>query len=162
MSGRAVPPVGSIGTMAGRQDSRTVLQGYTDDLGLVIGGNLQHVADTRGQVVARRHLSFLAVGTNALHRLVTAAIGALSVDIEIVAADAVQGRCRARIDARVTNGGHCRHVVDHGVLEAEPLIDEFTETALAILVIIIVEVVPTHLVHHETYHKLGPLNFGHC
>ena len=52
MSGRAVPPVGSIGAMTGRQNGSTVLQGYTDDLGLVVGGNLQHVADTRGQIVA--------------------------------------------------------------------------------------------------------------
>ena len=74
----------------------------------------------------------------------------------------MQGRCRARIDARVANGSNCRHVVDHSVLEAEPLIDEFAESALAILVIIIIEVVPAHLVHHETYHKLRPLNLGHC
>ena len=162
MASRTIPPVGSIGTMSGRQDGSAVLQGYADDLGLVVGGNFQHIANTRGQIIARRHLSFLAVGTNTLHRLVAAAIGVLAVDKEIVAADAVQGRCRACIDAGVTDGGHGRHVVDHGVLEAEALIDETAESSFAILVIIIVEVVPAHLVHHKTYHKFGPLNLGHC
>ena len=46
--------------MACGQDGCAVLERNAKDLGLVVGGYLEHIADTCGKEVARRHLALSA------------------------------------------------------------------------------------------------------
>ena len=60
----------------------------------------------------------------------------------------------------MADGGNGGHIVDHGVLAAETFAQQALEAAFAKLVIIIIEVIPSHLVDHEANDELGPLYLG--
>ena len=108
--------------------------------------------------VHRRHLSLrLIVGTHRHHRAVRTAIHLPVVHVEIIATDAVKGRCRTRIDAGMSDCRDRRHIVDQTVIVAVTFVNEATETTLAKLLIIARQIVPAHLVHHNAYHQLRTL-----
>ena len=98
VSCRGVPPVGGIGSMACGQDGCAVLERNAKDLGLVVGGYLEHIADTCGKEVARRHLALSARRAHAMHGGVGHAVHLLAGNHKIVAGDAVEAWHRAGID----------------------------------------------------------------
>ena len=73
----------------------------------------------------------------------------LAIDIKVVASNAVQGGHRASIVAAVSDGGNGGQIVNHLVVAAEAFVHQTLEAALAKLVIIIGEIVPTHLVDDD-------------
>ena len=148
-----VPPVCRVSRMACGQYGGAVLQRHTYHLRLPVGSQLQLVAYGRGDEVAWRHLSLLRVRSDAPHGAVAAAVYGFAVDEEVVAADAMQGGCRAGIYARVAYGCDGGDIRYHVVLTREALVDESLQSALAILIIIIVQVVPSHLVNHQSYNQ---------
>ena len=95
---RGVPPVGGVGSMACGQDGSSVLERNAKDLGLVVGGYLEHIADACGKKVARRHLALSARRAHAMHGGVGHAVHPLSGNHKIVAGDAVEAGHRAGID----------------------------------------------------------------
>jgi hypothetical protein len=49
-----------------------------------------------------------------------------------------------------------REMVNQGILAGKTLVDKPPEAALAIPAIVSVEIVPTHLIHHNAYHQFWP------
>ena len=148
MPGRFIPPVGSVSTVASRQNGRTVLERNTDDLAPEIGGQLQLVANRRGLKTMGRHLALLGVAANTFHRTVLATIDTGTVFKPCIGGYACEGGNGSAPDTTVTDGRHRRYIVDHRVLIAISLINETAKATLAKIIIIIVEIVPSHLVHH--------------
>ena len=70
----------------------------------------------------------------------------------------MEGGHRACIIARVANGCDGGQIVDHLVVATEALVHETLEAALAELVVIIGEIVPTHLVKDYAHHKFRSLD----
>ena len=157
-----IPPVGGVGSMSGRQDGGAVFQGDADDLAFEVGGDAQLVADARGQQVAWRHLSLFGVGAHGTDVVVVAAIDLLAVFDKVVAGNAGQRGHRTGVDAGVAYGGDGRHIVDQRVLVAVALVDQAAQTVSAELWVIIIEVVPTHLVYHQTDNEFWSLDVAAC
>ena len=86
----------------------------------------------------------------------------LAIDVKVVASNAVQGGHRASIVAGVSDGGDGGQIVNHLVVAAEAFVHQTLEAALAKLVIILGEIVPTHLVNDDAYHQLGALHLCSC
>ena len=156
-----IPPVGGVGSLSGREDGGTVLHGYADDLRPEVGGHFEHVADGGCRHLAGRHLSGTALTAHALHGVVGAAVGEASVHVEVVAGDAVEGRCGSGVDAGVSDTCHGGHVVDEGVVAVEAFVDESAQTSLFVFVVVDIEVVPPHLVDDESYDQFRPFHLRH-
>jgi hypothetical protein len=65
----------------------------------------------------------------------------------------------------MTNSSYRRQIVDQAVVTGVALLNQPFETIVAKLVIIPTEIVPTHLVYHNTYYKLWTLiklSFRQC
>ena len=159
-----VVPVGGIRRVAGGEDGGTVFHGDAEDARLEVVAQAQLVADGVAEHVAWRHLASPRVGAHAVDGVVAAAVGpgAQRVVVEVVAADAVEGGRGASVDAGVADGGDRGHVVDHAVLVGIAFVDESLQTAFDEVLIIIVEVVPSHLVDHQAYDELRALYFLTC
>ena len=84
MSGRGIPPVGSVSAMACGQDGCTILESNADDLAFAVGGHFQHISDAGGKEVAWRHLAFVTVGAHGFHRGIITSIAPFVVDVEVV------------------------------------------------------------------------------
>gem|GEM_PF-4791510 len=66
--------------------------------------------------------------------------------------------CRhaASVNACMTYRRDGGYVVDNRVLATETLVEKALEAALAPIIIIGVEIVPSHLVHYDAYYQFGP------
>ena len=118
----------------------------------------QLVADGGSHHVAGRHLAFGAVAAHGLHRGVGAAVDLVAVDVEVVAADAVEGGRGSGIGRGVANGGHRGHVVDETVVAGEALVDKAAEASVGLEAVVVArEIVPPHLVHHNAHHEAWAL-----
>ena len=85
----------------------------------------------------------------------------LSINDEVVAHNTMQGRNGASIDTGMSGCCDARYIIDHAVLTAEALVDEPTQSAVSgRLVVIIIEVVPTHLVDYDTDNEFRSVDFG--
>ena len=157
-----VIPESAVGRMARRQNGCTVLNSHAEHLGLEVGGLAQHVAYSGAEHVVGRHLSRLRCSAYALHRGVVAAVYHLVAVAEVVRCNAVSGRTGSSIDAGVSHTRYGRHIVEHLVVARESLVDETLHSALAELVVIVVEIVPTHLVDNDAYHQLRALHLCAC
>ena len=149
-----VIPVGAHGVMACRQDGGAVLEGDAHGAALEIGGQLQLVGNGGGDEVAGRLAAGLVVAAHAAFAVVLHARHVPAVKHEVVARDAVEGRCRARVDARMSCSRHRGHIVDDGVIAQVTVLEQGLEATLAPLVII--EVVPPHLVHNKAHNQFRP------
>ena len=149
-SHRLVVPVGSVGSVSGRKDGSAVLQRDADNLRAEVGSAAQHIADGSAEHVLRRHAASLRVGAHALCVRVVGAVDTLAVEIEVVARDAVGSRHGAGVDGRVSYAGDGRHIVEHLVVAREAFSHEALHAAFAVLVVVIIHVVPTHLVDNKT------------
>ena len=164
MADAVVVPVGGIGCMAGGEDGGTVLHGNAEDARLEVVAQAQLVADGVAEHVAWRAESGTGVAAYALYVVVAAAVGpgAEGVVVEVVAADAVEGWRGTGVDAGVADGGDGGHVVDHAVLAGVAFVDEAFQSAVDKVLIVIVEVVPTHLVDDKSDDELRALYFLTC
>ena len=62
----------------------------------------------------------------------------------------------------MSHGGYGGHVVDHLVLARESLAEQTLQTAVTILVLIIIEIVPTHLVDDDSDYKTRTFHLCPC
>ena len=112
----------------------------------------------RSQEITGRHTTFLTVvAAHGVHRLIATAIDRLTVDIEIVATDAMEGWRCPRVGTRMSDGRDCRHIVDQTVVTRIALFDHPAETVFLEPVVIPCQIVPTHLIHHDSHHEFGSL-----
>ena len=148
--------------MARRQNGCTVLYSHAENLGLEVCSLAQHVAYSGAEHVVGRHLCRLRCSAYALNRGVVAAVNHLVAVAEVVRGDAVSGWSGSSIYAGVSHTRYSRHVVEHLVVARESLVDEALHSALAELVVIVVEIVPTHLVDNDAYHQLRALYLCAC
>ena len=89
--------------------------------------------------------------------MVARAIHSFIINIEIVTTDAMQSGCSTCIDTRMTDGRDGRQIVDQAVVATVALADEPFETIIAKLVIIPGEIIPAHLVYHDSHYKFRTL-----
>ena len=151
-----VPPVGSVGRMASGQDGGTVLEGHAHHARLVVVAQAQFVADGRGaHQVGTALASARLLAADGIDRGVLAVLRSFVVDVEPVACNAVDGGHGTGKDARMAQGRDSGGVVDLAVLAGVAFGEQPLEAAFSILVIIVVEVVPAHLVDDEPHDQLG-------
>ena len=141
--------------MACRQDGGTVLESDAHSTALEVGGELQLVGNSSGDEVARRLASGLLVAADAAFAVILYAGHIPAVNQEVVACNAVEGGCRARVDSSMSGSGHRGHIVDDGVITPVAILEQGLEATLAPLIVI--EVVPPHLVHNQAHNQFGPL-----
>ena len=84
-----VEPIGTVGMMSGRKDGSAVFQRHANDLGAVVGGKAQLVADGCRPQIAWRHVACLSIGAYGFHGVVAHAVDNLSVFHKGVAGNAV-------------------------------------------------------------------------
>ena len=148
--------------MACGENCRTVFHRHTENTRLKVVRQPQLVADGVRQHIFRRHFAGFRVAADGLHIGVAAAIHLHPFFKETITADAVQRGRRARIDTRVTDARHRRNVVDHRVFARITLVDEALEATLDEILVIIIEVVPSHLIDNQSDHEFRTLNFLAC
>ena len=77
----------------------------------------------------------------------------LAILHEVIAGNAVEGRYGTCIDGGMTDGGDGRDIRDAAVLVAVSLVQQSLEATLAITVLVAIEIIPTHLVNHQSYNQ---------
>ena len=58
-------------------------------------------------------------------------------------------------------GCHGRHIVDERILKTVAFVNEAAQSIGTILVVVVIEVVPAHLVYHQSDDKLRSLDLCH-
>ena len=149
-------PVSGICSVSGRQDGTPVLDGDPDDLRPEIRRHAQLVGDGgRPQVAGRHRLRFRRSSNGRdggiFHTIDGTAKGPL---IPIVSHDPVDGGGGAGINGCVTGCGDRLRIWDESVLTSEPFAEHPLQSTLAISMLEAVEIIPSHLIDHNSNDQL--------